>query len=88
MTLNRSTRFLHQVYEIVTTILGSLKKPVKPGKPNICAEIKLCLFLFKSTLELICRETEILETKQLVLTKYKWIFQKNFFLQIERNYIF
>ena len=33
-------------YAGVTTLLGNPKGPVEVGNLNICAEVKLCLFLF------------------------------------------
>ena len=46
----------------VTTLLGNSKGPVKQANLNTCAKVKLCLFLFMPALEIVCRETEVLNT--------------------------
>ena len=54
---------LHKLkYRDVTTLLGNPKGPIELGNPNICAEAKLCLFLFTSALEIVCRKIELLKT--------------------------
>ena len=49
-----------KVFGCVTTLLLNPKGLVEQSNPNICTEAKLCLFLFMSTLEIVCRETEVL----------------------------
>ena len=39
--------------------LGNPKGPVELGSTNTCAQVKLCLFLFTSALEIVFRETEV-----------------------------
>ena len=44
--------------KLLQTLLGNSKGPVEQGNRNTCAEVKLCLFLFLSVQEIVCRETE------------------------------
>ena len=46
----------------VTTLLGNPKGPVQLGNPKTCFEVKVCLFLFMSVFEIVCRDTEVLKT--------------------------
>ena len=49
----------NNVYQLYSEIR---KRTIEPGNPNICVEAKLYLFLFMPTLEIVCCETEVLET--------------------------
>ena len=53
----------------LTTLLKKLKRTVESRYPNTCAEVKLCLFLFTLTLEMVATRLNFL--KQLVLPKYR-----------------
>ena len=53
---------LFRKLSFVTILLGNSKGPVELNNPNICAEVKLCLFLFTSALEIVCHKTEVFET--------------------------
>ena len=44
----------------VITLFRNSKGLVELGKPNTCAKVNLCLFLFTSALKIVCHETEIL----------------------------
>ena len=46
----------------VTTLLGNPKGPVQLGNSKTCVEVKVCLFLVTSVLEIICRDIEVLKT--------------------------
>ena len=60
----RITRFSPTlgISQIVTVVFGNSKGLVKLGYPNICAEVKLSLFLFMPALEIVCHETEVLNS--------------------------
>ena len=79
---------LNKVYKFmfVKTLLGDPRGPVELGNPNTCAEVKLCLFLFTSALEIICRETEILNTVSYSSVRADSL--QKFSLKVERNHSF
>ena len=59
-----------------TTLLVNPKGLIELGNPNSCAEAKLYLFSFMPALEIVRRESEVLQ--QLVLAMYEWICYKAF----------
>ena len=53
---------MSNIFHRVTLLLENPKGQVELDNPNICAEVKLCLFLFMPALEIVCRDTKILTT--------------------------
>ena len=48
--------------DVSQTLLGNPKGPVELCNTNISAEVKVCLFLFIPTQEVVCSETKVYNT--------------------------